>query len=925
MARTDGAVQVRELRLDEALQPQPTVQPVFVPGAHKKPSTALADLARLIGNFKGFVDDKEAERKKQQEAADKANWLMLADPEKARRLAEGNVPESIKRGFADADYGAATGNTFISGFEQSLMSEYDPEQHGTKFNFFEQKRRELAGAMPTPESRVAFFAATDSAYKKYEQADTAMRTEEAAIAQINQGYNAMEAVYRSAVDNGSTPQQAIDQVYKWANEQVGVQYDRKRVNFMFLEMAKAAAERGDTEVVEALRNQPRLTKDGPIVLGNIVQGQVTEGGKVVSFRDEFDRLLAVSEQNRERKRASEMVDTQLKYDAFERNGDVDALRTEMKRFDANPALDPEGINRGELVNRIRRAEERRLINLSEEAAKAEHQAGMDASRAAIRSAIQADSFTSLLGLPEEIPSDKPNGKPIQISDEDRRKMAVEEVDAMVADYAKREADAGREVSPVQLMQMKIGMLGRNAIVDQRIKNQLDTIGSRVANYKEGQAAARDITDAEVYWNITRLHPNAVDDYVTDDRSKVFLEAYVAARENQYDEQDAYRVAATAVQQSMAGGNSVAVEMADVEKYFKETEFDATATGGADGGWFFGMVGGDESPALTGQNYAMLRRQADFFLRSNIAKNPEEAIGKAVERMQKTHVNINGRLVYVGGTIDPTVAREMIDQRLKQVFDDNQGGVGGWDMDTKDYNDKVEDLTLVPVANGVGKYYVVNKNTFQLVMDKKGGPATVTVDDLRRNKAEQIRLQQQETDREILQGQEPTPRRQRSRSGPNATEGPSKQSLNSVEDKVQKANAKVLPTAYRIAEKWIGAGEYPNRRDLQKFFMAGGIKSDPVKEAWCATFVHSVLAEAGGQGTGKKTARSYLNWGKGTNDPQPGDIVVLKRGNKAWQGHVGFFAGFDKDGNIRVLGGNQDNKVSIKSYDKRRLLGFRTAA
>lgn len=116
-----------------------------------------------------------------------------------------------------------------------------------------------------------------------------------------------------------------------------------------------------------------------------------------------------------------------------------------------------------------------------------------------------------------------------------------------------------------------------------------------------------------------------------------------------------------------------------------------------------------------------------------------------------------------------------------------------------------------------------------------------------------------------------------------------------------------------------------RGDLTAFFRQNGVNIDPKMTAWCAAFVNAVLAANGLEGTGKLNARSFLGYGKdATNDPQQGDIVVLRRGNNDAQGHVGFFQGFDAKGNVRVLGGNQGDKVSTQSFDKRDVLGIRRA-
>ena len=57
--------------------------------------------------------------------------------------------------------------------------------------------------------------------------------------------------------------------------------------------------------------------------------------------------------------------------------------------------------------------------------------------------------------------------------------------------------------------------------------------------------------------------------------------------------------------------------------------------------------------------------------------------------------------------------------------------------------------------------------------------------------------------------------------------------------------------------------------------------------------------------------------------KPGDVVVFKRGNSSWQGHVAFFVK-DKGALIEVLGGNQSNAVNVKGYQASKLLGIRRA-
>lgn len=133
----------------------------------------------------------------------------------------------------------------------------------------------------------------------------------------------------------------------------------------------------------------------------------------------------------------------------------------------------------------------------------------------------------------------------------------------------------------------------------------------------------------------------------------------------------------------------------------------------------------------------------------------------------------------------------------------------------------------------------------------------------------------------------------------------------------------------VAAGYLGLSESRDQDNitLSRFIsQAAGIEINPAKTAWCAAFVDAVLHKSNlGGGTGKLNARSYLNWGVPVDTPRRGDVVVFSRGDpNGWQGHVGFFEGYDSNGNIRVLGGNQGNQVSVTSYNPNRLLGFRRA-
>lgn len=138
-------------------------------------------------------------------------------------------------------------------------------------------------------------------------------------------------------------------------------------------------------------------------------------------------------------------------------------------------------------------------------------------------------------------------------------------------------------------------------------------------------------------------------------------------------------------------------------------------------------------------------------------------------------------------------------------------------------------------------------------------------------------------------------------------------------------------AYELAEKEIGTVEWRdghNPKVIAYFRDAGHPEVKDDETAWCAAFVGAMLRRAGMQSTGMLTARSYLNWGVAVDrkDAKAGDIVILKRGNSSWQGHVGFFVR-DSGTSITLLGGNQANAVNRRAYnvDKGQLLGIRRAS
>lgn len=118
------------------------------------------------------------------------------------------------------------------------------------------------------------------------------------------------------------------------------------------------------------------------------------------------------------------------------------------------------------------------------------------------------------------------------------------------------------------------------------------------------------------------------------------------------------------------------------------------------------------------------------------------------------------------------------------------------------------------------------------------------------------------------------------------------------------------------------GEIDNPKILNYFKVAGfsGIKDD--ETSWCAGFVNYCFEVIGVTGTRSLAARSFLSFGVTAAKPILGDVVVLWRMRPdSWFGHVGFFVR-ETATTVFILGGNQDNSVSIKEFPKSRVLGYR---
>lgn len=143
---------------------------------------------------------------------------------------------------------------------------------------------------------------------------------------------------------------------------------------------------------------------------------------------------------------------------------------------------------------------------------------------------------------------------------------------------------------------------------------------------------------------------------------------------------------------------------------------------------------------------------------------------------------------------------------------------------------------------------------------------------------------------------------------------------SLNDNMRSTGRNVLD----LAKSFNGLNEKSSAQIINGFLSnSGTAQLDARTQAWCAAFANAALMKNGIKGTGSNMASSFMDWGLGTDNPKPGDIVVFKPQSSGTSGHVSFFDSFDKNGNVRAFGGNQGNAAKTSTYQADQVRAFRT--
>jgi uncharacterized protein (TIGR02594 family) len=127
----------------------------------------------------------------------------------------------------------------------------------------------------------------------------------------------------------------------------------------------------------------------------------------------------------------------------------------------------------------------------------------------------------------------------------------------------------------------------------------------------------------------------------------------------------------------------------------------------------------------------------------------------------------------------------------------------------------------------------------------------------------------------------------------------------------------------VAYKEIGQAEVPGAEENSRIVAYFAALADHKtyrddRDDWASAFVEWSLQQAGKFGPRSIKPADWLTWGKSLKVPTLGAIVVL---NFSGLQHVGFYVGEDSDF-VRILGGNQNDAVSVYRYPKSAVRGYR---
>lgn len=109
----------------------------------------------------------------------------------------------------------------------------------------------------------------------------------------------------------------------------------------------------------------------------------------------------------------------------------------------------------------------------------------------------------------------------------------------------------------------------------------------------------------------------------------------------------------------------------------------------------------------------------------------------------------------------------------------------------------------------------------------------------------------------------------------------------------------------------------NKRILE-YHKITSLRASSDEVPWCSSFACWVVEQEGVKSPRSARAADWISWGVKLEKPERGCVVLLSR--TGGSGHVGFFS-HSEEGLIFLLGGNQNNEVSVAPFDISRVVAY----
>lgn len=134
---------------------------------------------------------------------------------------------------------------------------------------------------------------------------------------------------------------------------------------------------------------------------------------------------------------------------------------------------------------------------------------------------------------------------------------------------------------------------------------------------------------------------------------------------------------------------------------------------------------------------------------------------------------------------------------------------------------------------------------------------------------------------------------------------------------ESGRAPLMVVAIREAKQWAGANE---KKIEDNYHVLSDSLRASLSTAWCASFVNYCLKDSGSQYERSASSQFPISSRRFERIKKPvyGALVVFKNyrtdnGKAHGTGHVTFLFGFNKQGHIVALGGNQGNTIKFSPY------------